>query len=346
MPKDPKDPPSNTHVGRNKEGYRSGPSGPSRTPLTDHLAPASCAVPSKSFAAGALPNGLASHQETALRWAVQRPVALLADATGSGKTAVAAALIGYAFDCEGAKKALWVTEANLIEQAMRELRRFLPTLQVNRWPGQSSDQVRVVSVETLTRHVGLVQAFNADVGVIDDAAIKGEGLEPAALAQVMGRTARRLCLNATPVELDATEAYRILDVLGAPGMPDRAVFNSFMEWQELPFGGERPYATRPHAVGAVREVFGRFVLRRGPDELGLALPELHDEEVLVTLTPAQRVAYRRADGARSPLAQASKREKACAFEQGQSAKAEAAVNMLIADPSLSKVQHCFEPWRS
>ena len=148
---------------------------------------------------------MASHQLEALSWLVPRRAGLLADATGSGKTAVAAALIAHAFDLEGARRALWVTEANLIPQAVRELRRFLPTLQINRWPGRSGDQIRVVSVETLTRHVDLVLKFDADVGVLDDAAIKGEGPEPAAVARVMGATCRRLCLNATPVELDATE---------------------------------------------------------------------------------------------------------------------------------------------
>lgn len=294
-------------------------------------------TPTPTFASHTLRGGLASHQREALAWLRDRPVALLADATGSGKTAVAAALIAYAFDVEGARRAVWVTEANLIPQALQELNRFLPTLQVNPWPGRSGDQVRVVSVETLTRHVELFLGFGADVGVVDDAAIKGGGPEPAAVTRVMGATRRRLCLTATPVELDATEAYRILRVLGAPDLPDWSVFDSYMQWQDLPYGQERPYATRPEAVELVRQVFGRYVLRRGPEELGLVLPQLQNETSWVSLTAPQQAAYRRADSERSPLVQATKREQACAFALGRSAKAEAAVAMIAADPSLEKV---------
>ena len=225
----------------------------------------------------------------------------------------------------------------MVAQAVRELRRFLPTLRVSPWPGRKADQIKVISLETLTRHVGKVHQFAAHIGVIDDASIKGEGPEPAAMMLVMREMNRRLGLNATPVELDATEAYRILRVLGAPDLPDESVFSSYMEWQDLPFGEQRPFATRPEAVSAVRDVFAHHVLCRGPDELGLVLPQLQDETVWVLLTQPQRVAYQRASSARSPLAQSSKREKACAFAWGRSAKAEAAVAGLLADPTLNKV---------
>jgi superfamily II DNA or RNA helicase len=336
MPKGPKDPPSDAHTKVSKSGHGRSPSGPSQPSASCILPVLDEPVPRGTFDLHALPNGLASHQIEALLWAQQTPVAVLADATGSGKTAVAAALIGYAFDHEGAKRALWITEANLIPQAVRELRRFLPGLQVNRWPGKAGDQIRVVSVETLTRHVGTVVRFDADVAVVDDAAIKGEGAEPAAVAQVMRETTRRLCLNATPVELDATEAYRILRVLGAPDLPDPSVFESYMQWQDLPFGQQRPHATRVEAVAVVRSVFARFVLQRGPDELGLVLPKLCEETVLVALTAPQQVAYQQSGSAPTPMAVATKREKACSYVRGRSAKAEAAVRMLVLDPSVEK----------
>lgn len=293
--------------------------------------------PTRSFAEDALPNGLASHQLEALTWLRGRPVGLLADATGSGKTAVAAATIAYAFDEEGARRALWVTEASLVTQAVLELRRFLPSFQVDAWPGQAADHIKVISVETLTRHVERVLRFGPDVGVVDDAAVKGQGPEPAAVSRVMNGPFRRLGLNATPVELDATEAYRILRLLGAPDLPDQSVFDSYMQWQALPFGEERPYATRPDAVAVVRAVFSRYVLRRGPEELGLALPQVQDEIVWVQLTDPQRTAYRLADDERTPMLQSLKRESACAFALGRSAKAEAAVATLVANPALTKV---------
>ncbi len=293
--------------------------------------------PTRSFASYALPDGLASHQLQALAWLRERPVALIADPTGSGKTAVAAAAVAYAFDVEGARRAVWVTEAHLIPQAVRELHRFLPTVQVSPWPGRNGDHIKVLSVETLTGHVDRVLEFGADVGVVDDAPIKGEGPEPAAVSRVLSGAFRRLGLNATPVELDATEAYRILRVLGAPDLPPKSVFASYMQWEALPYGQERPYATRPDAVALVRGVFARYVLCRAPHELELVLPQLQEDRVWVRLTPPQQAAYQRAGAEKSPLASAGKREKACAFTWGRSAKAEAAVRMLVTDPSLNKV---------
>ena len=65
------------------------------------------------FDGSSLPGGgLASHQLDALQWLDDRPVALLADPTGSGKTAVACALMGHAFQVEGATRDMWVTEAH------------------------------------------------------------------------------------------------------------------------------------------------------------------------------------------------------------------------------------------
>ncbi len=49
--------------------------------------------PTGTFALHALPDGLASHQLVALGWLRARRVALIADHTGSGKTAVAAAAL-------------------------------------------------------------------------------------------------------------------------------------------------------------------------------------------------------------------------------------------------------------
>ena len=86
-------------------------------------------------------------------WLRDRPVALIADATGSGKTAVAAAAIADAFDHEGSERAVWVTEANLISQALRELRRFLPILRISGWPG----------VRTIRSHVRALLRVDVDV---------------------------------------------------------------------------------------------------------------------------------------------------------------------------------------
>lgn len=90
------------------------------------------------------------------------------------------------------------------------------------------------------------------------------------------------------------------------------------------------------AVRTVRDVFGRFVLRREAEALGLVLPELVEETQLVQLAPRQLAAYEHAARHRSPLKQATNRELACAFRGGHSAKAEGAVAWLRARPDVNK----------
>ncbi len=99
-----------------------------------------------------------------------------------------------------------------------------------------------MSVETLTKHVDGVLCFSADVDVVDDASIKGHAPESAAVASVMAAASRRLGLNATPVELDGTEAYRLLRVPGAPDLPDARVFDSYMSGSRCRTGRNGPTA--------------------------------------------------------------------------------------------------------
>lgn len=339
-PKDPKDRPGSTHMNCTLQDTRSGPSGPS-------LPTGPWGPPARgSFSADSLPGGLASHQLEALCWLRPRPVALLADATGSGKTAVAAACIGIALDEEGARRGLWVTEANLVGQAVRELKRFLPGRQTSRWPGGPSDVLRVVSVETLTRHLAAVLEWAPDVAVVDEASgVKGSGPEPEAVAAVLKGTRRSLGLTATPLELEATEAYRILRLLGARGLPPAHVFDRFIEWQDLPYGETRAFGTRADCLSQVRATFARHILRRDASQLGLVLPDLEAETFWVRLTPPQQTAYTRAAQGRTPLEVASRRERACAYAGGRSAKAEAAVAWLESNPAVPKVLVFAENYR-
>lgn len=288
MTKDPK-----VLIGTSQEAIRTGndgagPSGPSQASQAGRCDSRreGCATSgsasltgSKFFAEHTLPNGLASHQVEAIGWIKERPVALLAHATGAGKTAVAAAVIGDALEREGAQRALWVTEAGLIKQTLEQLDRFLPDLKASQWPGHADDSIRVVSVEILTRGVGEVTDWGAQVVVHDEVtSMKGQGVEPQAVKQVMTVAQRRLGLTATPVELDATEAYRMLQVLNAE-LPPVQVFNSYLEWHDLPFGDQRPGGTLPHYVHEVREVFSRFILRRDADQVGLRLPLLDEQDL-------------------------------------------------------------------
>lgn len=220
---------------------------------------------------------LASHQQQALEWVSERPIAVLADITGSGKTAVAGAAIGYGFDREGFTRALWVTEAHLITQTLRELRRFLPQLPCQSWTERTHEPVAVVSYDMLARRSSQLATFAAEMIVFDEAsALKNAGARAEAVRPLVTRAEQRLALTATPIEVDAMESYRLLRLLGADKLlPPQHVFESFLLWRGFPNGDRKVMGVRPEALPALRDALSRYVLRREAHELDLVLPRQH-----------------------------------------------------------------------
>ncbi len=290
------------------------------------------------FDGSSLPGGrLASHQLDALRWLDSRPVALLADPTGSGKTAVAGAVLGRAFEHDGATKGLWVTEAHLVPQTLRELRRFLPGLPCSAWAERREEPLAVVSYDMLARRVDQLIHFAADVIVLDEAsALKNAGRRADAARSVVDEAWRRLALTATPMEVDAMETYRLLRLLGANKLPSEDDFARYLRWQQFADGERKAIGVRPEALPMLRAALAPYVLRREVDQLGLRLPGLIEEQVWVGLTPPQEAAYRAAATDWSDLRRAQRRDKACTEAQGRSAKAEAAVAWLSSHPEVGK----------
>ena len=281
---------------------------------------------------------LAEHQQSALAWACDRPMALLADPPGSGKTAVACALIAHAFDVDGAVRGIWVTEAHLIPQTLRELRRFLPGLPSAAWTRRRGEPLTVVSYEMLTRRTQDLVEFDAQVIVLDEAsALKNHGPRADAAKLVIARAWQRFALTATPMEVDAMETYRLLRMLGANKLPSEWQFEQFCLWQHYPSGDRKVVGVRPETLPELRAALAPYVLRREIDDLGLALPDVLEEQVWVTLTPPQHEAYLAAARGPNDLERARRRDRACMSAAGRSAKAEAALAWLDADKARGKV---------
>lgn len=291
------------------------------------------------FDGSSLGAGLASHQLQALEWLCDdRPAAVLADPTGAGKTAVACDYLAHTFAVEGATRGVWVTEAHLVPQTLRELRRFLPRLPCAAWSEWRQGPLVVVSYDMVTRRTEQLVRFGAEVTVLDEAsALKNIGPRAEAAKRVIAQAWQRLALTATPMEVDAMETYRLLRLLGASKLPPEADFERFLVWQSFGNGDRKAVGIRPETLPALRATLAPFVLRREIDELGLVLPKLIEAQVWVELTPLQTSAYAAAARAWSDLARAQRRDKACMAAGGRSAKAEAAVAWLQTHPEIDKV---------
>lgn len=296
-------------------------------------------VPVALFDGSTLQGGtLASHQQRALDWLCDdRPVAVLADPTGSGKTAVACAFIAHTFAVEGASRGLWVTEAHLIPQTLQELQRFLPGLPCAAWTDRRDEPVAVVSYDMLSRRTQQLVAFDGEVIVLDEAsALKNTGPRAEAAKMVIARAWQRVALTATPMEVDAMETYRLLRLLGANKLPAEKDFERFLLWRSFSSGDRKAVGVRPEALPALRAALAHYVWRSEINELGLVLPDLLEEQVWVPLTPPQEAAYLSAAGAWSALLRAQRRDKAGMAAGGRSAKAEAAVKWLQDHPDAGK----------
>ena len=293
----------------------------------------------KSFDGSSLRGGrLAAHQQSALAWACDRPMALLADPPGAGKTAVACALIAHAFDVDGAVRGTWVTEAHLIPQTLRELRRFLPGLPSAAWTERRGEPLTVISYDMLTRRTQDLVEFDAQAIVLDEAsALKNQGPRADAAKLVIARAWQRLALTATPMEVDAMETYRLLRMLGANKLPSETIFERWLQWQYFGTGDRKATGVRLEALPELRAALAPYVLRREIDELGLELPDAIEEQRWVPLTPPQQEAYLAAVHGRNDLQRAQRRDRACMSAAGRSAKAEAALGWLKSDKTRRKV---------
>jgi SNF2 family DNA or RNA helicase len=242
-------------------------------------------------AAAAAPYGLAWHaplhgfQLAGIARLLADDAALLADEMGLGKTIQAIAALRVLAQRGALQAALVVVPAGLLLQWRQQLRLWAPELalstvtgppgqRIARW--QAPAQVFLAGYETLRNDRPLPAPFGPgrrlwDVVVADEAQrIKHDTIE---LAQVLRALPRRRswALTGTPVENRAADVAAILDFV-APGRLDR----------------------REMMVG-LRRALGELQLRRRRAEVLPGLPPKTATQVDITLGPAQRAAYDRAE---------------------------------------------------
>jgi SNF2 family DNA or RNA helicase len=214
-----------------------------------------------------------------------RESVLLADEMGLGKTIQAIAALRVLVRRGDVRSALVVVPVGLLLQWRQQFRAWAPELslatvtgtreeRVRRW--RSGAEIYLVGYEVLRNDRPLPAPYGPgrrlwDVVVADEAQrIKNDNTELAMVLKSLHRR-RAWALTGTPVENRAEDAASIIDFI-APGRLDR---------------GEM--------MAGLRRVLGEVQLRRRRAEVLKDLPPKFGFPVEVTLGPAQRAAYDRAE---------------------------------------------------
>jgi SNF2 family DNA or RNA helicase len=288
---------------------------------------------------------------------------------GLGKTITTAAYLGHLADTKviatgnRRERALLVVPAALIAQWRGELARFLPRLSVAdssqksyanpskrqalanlQLYEQAGPDLTLVSYEHLRSRKDVLAHERFTAVVLDEAsAVKGRGKEHDAAYEATKAARHTLALTATPVETDVMGTWGILRAVRAPGLPTQQQWGQdYVVWTEgyQPRYGPRvepkPDGLRPENLPALRQHLSGVLLQRTAADVGLSLPQpVGPSFEWVDLTPPQQVAYDRAEKLTDLLGH-QRREEACGWVNGRSAKAEAAVRWLLARPDVDK----------
>jgi SNF2 family DNA or RNA helicase len=302
-------------------------------------------------------------------WLKNHPHALLADEVGLGKTVTTAAYLGHLADTKviatgnRRERALLVIPAALIPQWRGELARFLAGLSVAdssqksytnpskkealanlQMYGQAGPDLTLVSYEHLRTRKDVLAHERFISVVLDEAsAVKGRGKEHDAAYEVTKAAKHTLALTATPVETDVMGTWGILRAIRAPGLPTQQQWGEdYVLWTEgyQPRYGPRvepkPDGVRTENLPALRQYLSGVLLQRTAADVGLSLPQFVGPSLQwVDLTPPQQAAYDRAEQLTDLLGH-QRREEACGWVNGRSAKAEAALRWLLARPDVDK----------
>jgi SNF2 family DNA or RNA helicase len=258
---------------------------------------------------------------------------------------------------------LLVVPAALIPQWRAELARFLPGLSVAdsseksfanpsrkqalaslQMYGQAGPDLTLVSYEHLGRRKDVLAHERFTAVVLDEAsAVKGRGKEHDAAYEVTKAAKQTLALTATPVETDVMGTWGILRAIRAPGLPTQQQWGAdYVVWTEgyQPRYGPRvepkPDGVRTENLPALRQYLSGVLLQRTAADVGLSLPQFVGPNLeWVDLTPPQQAAYDRAEKLKDLLGH-QRREEACGWVNGRSAKAEAALRWLLGRPDVEK----------
>ncbi|MDO8308055.1 MAG: DEAD/DEAH box helicase [Actinomycetota bacterium] len=242
------------------------------------------------------------HQRAELAFLLDTPRALLLSETGTGKTPV---LLAYAEDClRQGLTVLWVTEKGLVGQVMREAAVWLndgTPSPVAFDKAKATDRFRVATHGLLARRAGKLNAFGADLLIVDEAQIVGGGgIEPnaatyRAIRELSEASTRSVFATATPVgTAHAFDLLALLECAQIPGCPSRAVMASQAEYQTATtkWGTAQVLAgITDYGLDLLIAALARHAIRTTVKDTGQAMPALVQRFIDVPLTGEDAQAY-------------------------------------------------------
>ena len=232
-----------------------------------------------------LPEPLYAFQGYGVQWLAERGHALLADDMGLGKTVQTIVALRLLVGSAEVGRALVVCPKSVVTSWKRHFYLWAPELVVATIEGPSHDrrrkwlafarrcQVLIASYETVVRDARTAVEIPFDLVVVDEAQrIKNMGSETSQAVRRL-TAQRRWALTGTPLE------NRIDDVLTIFRFVSPGLFRA----------GETPLPR------SVRQRIAPYVLRRRKQDVLQDLPPKVRDLRYVSLTPAQRVTYERAE---------------------------------------------------
>ena len=221
-------------------------------------------------------------QIAGIKWLLEHPQALLADAMGLGKTVQAIVAMRVLFRQGQIQRVLVVSPKSVANSWYRELRAWAPELRPLRVYGQVSvryeqwrapAEVYIVTYESLTRDISSLPSREFDLCIIDEAQkIKNTRTANArAVRQINAKY--RWALTGTPLENKTDDTVSIFRFL----VPDL-----------LPL-------TQSVSVSTLRNKIAPYLLRRTKDQVDVDFPELAHHERWLELGDLQRSEYERAE---------------------------------------------------
>jgi hypothetical protein len=271
---------------------------------------------------------LLPHQEEALRWLMHdHPRALLAHATGLGKTVEALAYIA-ALDARGQLgfvrttrqrpqcRVLWITDATLRVQTRRSIARFLPGFSVEvggpsnqggqkRWRafyGAAGPDILLMSYGEVHEGKQWLDASAPPALVVADEVgkIRNGGAQWKAVRAVSHRAPRSVGMTASWLQNSPADLHHILDAIGTPELWPYRVFEErfcTMRFTHSDKWGNDYYVPDgwvddAQRLGEVRSYLASCMHQLDTDSVGLSLPaRTGSTQRWVQLSHAEQRAY-------------------------------------------------------
>lgn len=254
------------------------------------------------------------HQRVGIGWLYTRGKGLIADQTGTGKTAQAAGLIAM---CREAGELddhtmLIVCRPSVLHQWEAELRRFLPKADIGTAAGDKRSRHQTYGIIWDVLLIGY-QNFCTDLDTILTLPLRGlivDDVDPLrnpdnrtakAINALAAQVERVAVMTATPLQKNLDELYANLipvggaEVLGSPGQYARRFVREEWTRQYSPTAGRM--VNMREVVGyknldEFQELVAPLVLRRTPAHIDdVELPVITPHNVYLDLHPAQATRY-------------------------------------------------------